>query len=492
MDSLAAALLGSLLIIALTKHGGVGISPDSIYYKSAADSFLQGKGFYQFDNSPLILFPLFYPSFLALVQFIFRQDLLLVAPYLNGLLFGVVIFISGIILAKINHVKWLKWILLFTILASPGLLEIYTMLWSESLFIIEILGFILVCFFYFKTPTIRNLLYAAMIAAIAFETRFVGVTLVITGGLLILLSNELHFQKKIKHFILFGMVSCSLITLNLIRNYLHASSLTGTRQRGATPFAEILKYYGTVLMDWFPFTTATNAYSFWVGLFFLVAVGVIFIYRYTKNIQHSTLERIANTFTLVYSVFMLLSATFTKYETINNRLLAPFFIPCLFTLSFYLTAWYKGMKTQIFKLSFLLLTTIFWGAIMIAYLKLDQGMYLENKQGGIGGYSDDDWVFSDALTFLKKDRSSFNQGLPVYSNASHAVYFFTGEHLNILPEKAHLNEMEKFNQSPLLTLIWLNNEDNETLPSLEEIKQHKNLTLVKQFKDGFIFRCSPK
>jgi hypothetical protein len=147
MDSLAAALLGSLLIIALTKHGGVGISPDSIYYKSAADSFLQGKGFYQFDNSPLILFPLFYPSFLALVQFIFRQDLLLVAPYLNGLLFGVVIFISGIILAKINHVKWLKWILLFTILASPGLLEIYTMLWSESLFIIEILGFILVCFF---------------------------------------------------------------------------------------------------------------------------------------------------------------------------------------------------------------------------------------------------------------------------------------------------------------------------------------------------------
>jgi hypothetical protein len=72
------------------------------------------------------------------------------------------------------------------------------------------------------------------------------------------------------------------------------------------------------------------------------------------------------------------------------------------------------------------------------------------------------------------------------------VYFFTGEHLNILPEKAHLNEMEKFNQSPLLTLIWLNNEDNETLPSLEEIKQHKNLTLVKQFKDGFIFRCSPK
>lgn len=492
MDTLVAALLGAILIIVFTRHGGVGISPDSIYYKSAADSFLQGQGFYQFDDSPLILFPLFYPSFLALIQFIFRQDMVLLAPYVNGILFGTTIFISGSIVDKMHHGKWIKWILLLTIVVSPCLLEIYTMLWSESLFIIEILLFFWICFFYFNTHSIQHLLFAAILAALAFETRLVGVTVVITGGLLILLSSALDFQKKIKHFILFGVVSCSLISVNLMRNYILTSSLTGARQKGETPFTEILKYYGTVLIEWFPFASIAKSYAFWVGVFFLGGVATIFIYRYVKKSKYSTLEKIANTFTLVYSVFMLLSATFSKYETLNNRLLAPFFIPCLFTLSFYLTAFFKRIKKPSFKVGIVILTVLLGGTILFSYSKIDLGMYQENKAGGIGGYTDDDWVFSDALNYLKKDRSIFKKGLPVYSNASQAVYFYTQEHLFILPEKAHLKETEKFNKIPRLILIWLNNEDNESIPKLDQIKQQKNLTLLKEFKDGFIFQCSPK
>jgi hypothetical protein len=118
--------------------------------------------------------------------------------------------------------------------------------------------------------------------------------------------------------------------------------------------------------------------------------------------------------------------------------------------------------------------------------------YYENIQGGIGGYSDDDWVYSDLINYLKKDRSIFKTGIPVYSNASHAVYFFTGEHLNLLPETAHVKDMEKFKHSPQLILIWFNNEENQAIPSLDKVKQNNNLTVLKTFKDGFIFQCSPK
>jgi hypothetical protein len=124
--------------------------------------------------------------------------------------------------------------------------------------------------------------------------------------------------------------------------------------------------------------------------------------------------------------------------------------------------------------------------ILFSYSKIDLGMYQENKAGGIGGYTDDDWVFSDALNYLKKDRSIFKKGLPVYSNASQAVYFYTQEHLFILPEKAHLKETENFNKIPQLILIWLNKEDNESIPKLDQIKQQKNLTLLK--KHGLILR----
>jgi len=492
IDSLFAAIVGMLLIVVFTKHGGVGISPDSIYYKSAADSLLKGQGYYQFDETPLILFPLFYPSFLALVQFVFRQDVFLFAPYLNGVLFAAVIFLSGCILEKINHAKWLKWVLLLLIVASPGLLEIYTMLWSESLFILEILFFIWAGLFYFNSYSIKHLLLLAIVAAIAFETRLAGITVVITGGLLILFVSELSFYKKIKHLFIFGTIACSLISVNLLRNYLLSSSLTGVRQRGETPFAENLKFVGNVLSDWLPFSTISKGYPFWVGLAFLTTLLVVFMYKFAKNKPHPTLEKIANIFTLVYVLFMLLSATFSKYETINNRLLSPFFIPCLFTLNFYMTGWFKLIRTPLLKTGYLLFSILIGAATLLQYYKVNLDTYQENKEGGIGGYTDDDWVNSEALAFLQKDKTLFKKGLPVYSNASHAVYFYTGEHLSILPEKAHRKDLDKFNKLPSFLLIWLNNEDNESIITLETIKQHQNLTILKEFKDGFIYQCSPK
>lgn len=487
-----AALLGMMAVIALTKYGGLGISPDSIYYLSASDSFLQGKGFYQFDDTPFILFPLFYPCFLALVKLVFTNQFIAIAPYMNGILFGIAIFLSGVILEKLNHAKWLKWILLLLIAISPILLEIYTMLWSEGLFVIEVLLFIWFFDVYFKNNQLKYLLLVAFISAIAFETRLVGICLVMTGGLLILMSNALPIQKKIKHFIIYGGMACSLISINLIRNYWVATSLTGARQKGETPLVENIKYYGTVLSDWLPLASITKGHPFWLGFLFLIIISIIFIYRHTQKIEHNAIEKIAATFTLVYSLFMLLSATFSKYETINNRLLAPFFIPCLLTLSFYSISWLKLIKKQTARVSFLFFIIIIGGLALQQYYTIDKEMYQDNKEGGIGGYNDDDWVFSDALSYLKQDRTIFKKGIPVYSNASHAVYFFTGEHLYILPEKAHEIEMENFNQLPQKLLIWFNNEDNPALPTMDEIKLHQTLTLIKAFKDGYIFQSSPK
>lgn len=492
IDSLLVAILGMMAVLAFTKHGGLGISPDSIYYISASHSVLNGQGFYQFDDQPFILFPLFYPSILALIQFIFRQDINLLAPYMNALLFGLSIFISGCILEKINQAKWLKWILLLAIAASPSLLEIYTMLWSEALFILEVLLFIWVCFDYFKTYSHKHLVALALVTAIAFETRLAGVTLAMTGALLIILSREIGLHKKVKHFFIFGCIACSLISINLIRNYLLSASLTGTRQKGATSLVENVKYYGTVLSDWMPFEALTKSSPFWMGLIFLLSIFGIFIYRYIKKLEHNSIEKIAAAFTLVYSIFMLLSATFSKYETINNRLLAPFFIPCLFTLSFYMVSWVKLIQTQAIRLSFVFLIVIIGGVTLQQYYTSDKASYQENNQGGIGGYGEDDWVYSTTIAYIKKEQSIFNNTLPLYSNASHAVYFFTGKHLNMLPETAHVKDMAKFNQLSSFILIWFKNEDNPALPTLEEVKRNKNLTLVKALKDGYIFQTSLK
>jgi hypothetical protein len=172
--------------------------------------------------------------------------------------------------------------------------------------------------------------------------------------------------------------------------------------------------------------------------------------------------------------------------------LAPFFIPLLFTIGFYVISFIQWVKQPILKFTFIGLFSMAGVFTVFSYSKEVKVMQAENKQGGIGGYGEDGWVYSDLLGALKKDSQYFNKGIPVYSNASHAVYFFTHRHLSILPEIKHKEDLQKFYQLPQNILIWLNNEENPAIESLEQIKKHKNLTILKQCKDGFIFLCTPK
>jgi len=493
IDSLAAAMIGGLLVILFTRHGGVGISPDSIYYLSAADSLKAGHGYYQFDDTPFIMFPLFFPTSIACIEFVFHHSYFQLAPYVNALLFGLTIFISGCMLEQTNHSKWLKWIVLLLIALSPSLLEVYSMLWSETWYVLMVLLFIWYIKKYFEISSFRHLIYVAIVAAIAAETRLIGISIIATGGLLIMMNHAMEIQKKLVHFFCFGWIACLPVTINLARNFYLTHTLTGIRQKGVTPFIVNLQYYGEVLISWLPFTKGISAYPVLVACFFLATVTGIFMYRAIRKLEHHTYEKIAVAYTLIYSILMLLTATISRYETINNRLLAPFFIPCLFTISFYSVAALQAFVQKTYRIGWILLVTLSSGMVIWSYVQTDKASWIEYNEGGIGGYTDDDWrINSELINYLRQDHSLFRQGIPVYSNASHAVYFNTKAHLLILPETKHLEAVQKFNKQPLQLLIWFTKEENFDLLSLEQVRAHKSLTVIKSFKDGYIFRCATK
>jgi hypothetical protein len=126
------------------------------------------------------------------------------------------------------------------------------------------------------------------------------------------------------------------------------------------------------------------------------------------------------------------------------------------------------------------------------YAKKDFASYQENSQGGIGGYTEDDWMYSETISHLQKESEIWHQGQPVFSNASHAVYFYTKRHLSILPERKYQDLVKEFTQYPKIKLIWFKNEDNPEILTLAEIKAVKNIELLKEFKDGYIFQCTSK
>ncbi len=66
LDSLLFALIGFFIIQIFSKHSGIGVSPDSVTYISAARHLVQGKGFISFENLPVVDFPFGYPFFYQL------------------------------------------------------------------------------------------------------------------------------------------------------------------------------------------------------------------------------------------------------------------------------------------------------------------------------------------------------------------------------------------------------------------------------------------
>src|ERR1700733_7685737 len=117
LDSLLAALIGFFLIQIFSRHSGIGVSPDSVTYIAATRHMVNGDGFKSFDNLPVVDFPFAYPCFLTIVSFLSRLDPLQFGPWLNGILFGVLLYISGSMMNRFQQSSgWYKRILLLCIL----------------------------------------------------------------------------------------------------------------------------------------------------------------------------------------------------------------------------------------------------------------------------------------------------------------------------------------------------------------------------------------
>src|SRR5579871_557049 len=246
-EPIISALSGFIIIYAFTRHSSVGVSPESVVYLSTARNFHDHGLFNDFDNKPLVIFPLLYPIFLSIVMFVTNHDPLAFAPILNPILFALVIYISGRMMERfVHHSRWYQQIALFTIALSPCLLEIYSMLWSENIFVLLLLFFIILLSRYLKFPSIKNLILVSVITGLACITRYAGITLIATGGVMLILSFNMTFRKKIIHAIIFTIIASSFLLANLIRNHAHSSTLTGDREKSITSIFDNIYYFGYV------------------------------------------------------------------------------------------------------------------------------------------------------------------------------------------------------------------------------------------------------
>jgi len=437
---------------------------------------------------PLVQFPIFYPVFLEIVCWVTQHDPTVFAPLLNELLFAALIFISGTLMNGFSsHSPWYKRILLSCIVLSPCLLEIYSMLWSETLFLILSLIFIGFLHYDYRTRNLRSLLLVSIVAALAFLTRYAGISLVGAGGLLLILDTRLSIIKRLIRASIFLIVSCSLVAINLARNLIVSGTLTGIRQKGTTPLISNLSYFGDTLFGWFSFGNENHTVALLTALVCIAVLGGLFFNRIRNQSSPLTYEHTAVTFAFVYTAFIILSATITRYQQLDSRLLSPLFIPLLWSLTFWIPklAMERSGQARIWLIS---ISLVLAAAFQYGQLKDDFETYDGVRDAGVPGYTEDPWPQSDIVTFIKNNPDLFLPGYALYSNAGDAVYFYTGRFCDLLPEKVFPIEVKEFYEEDEHYLIWFNAVDNPDMIRLKDILEKKKMVCIRQLGDGAVYR----
>ncbi|PTQ97959.1 hypothetical protein C8P68_103118 [Mucilaginibacter yixingensis] len=487
LDCLIFALLGFFVIYKFAQYSGIGISPDSIMYASTAQNLHDHFSIITFNGKPLTFFPVFYPFFLSICIFISGgTDPVSMGPYINGVLFGAVIFLTGWITTRFRNPSVVyKWLIMGAVLLAPALQEIYTYLWSETLFILTIIVFIIAYRQYLHEHTHKALLVAALAAAISCITRYAGITVVATGCLLILIDPELPIRKKIAHLFTFGALGISLLVANLIMNRVNTGLSTGTREPSITPLSENMHYFGIVILDWagLPAKLDVIATAFTV----IVLFGLLGLLLW-KAFKHKldSYENVVIAFAVVYSLFILIIATVSRFERMNSRLISPLFVPLL--LSF--TLWVPYMINHIrFSKKWLLATPFVIAMLAFEYTiyKIDYQRYDDFYEYGIPGYTDDDWNKSQFIQFLKTHKHIFDPKIPIYSDADEAVYMFTGMHSTLIPHKFFKKDVDEFLNHPHFYIIDFKKQESTELLSLKDIQTHRKLKLLHDYPEGSVY-----
>ncbi len=137
---IALGIIGTSIILLSTNLYGVGLSYDSVGYIATARNIADGIGSVKYDGTSLVNQPPLYPAILAVIKYVLGIDPLSSARIVSACLFGLIIYMSGLLTPKYFASSTVFTIIgALSVLISKPLFEVSIMALSEPLFIFFII-----------------------------------------------------------------------------------------------------------------------------------------------------------------------------------------------------------------------------------------------------------------------------------------------------------------------------------------------------------------
>ena len=348
-------VLGTSLVLARQATYGVALDWDSSYYISYASNLLAGEGLVAFDYGDHSLYPPLYTlllaAFTALTGLTDPRD---VAGPLNAVVFGMTVFVVGHYLHSRLQGRSVRPAPLLAMWASLAVALAISLAGqaafalSEPLFIL-FATLALVCadrFIAEGQPKGRQsaLIWAAVFSALAWQTRYVGVAVLLAVSLMLSVLPESMFRERLKHIAAYLFIAAVPMACWMLRNLLVGETPFGEREQIEYSLPAVIGEVGSRLWDWTQL--GDGAQRIWPGAMpalptaavlamvgGLVAVG----WRVRRVPFDWRPALLFGVFAVVYFV-LLVGAISSSYavDGVQARYVTPLYIPLLLVVTFVL------------------------------------------------------------------------------------------------------------------------------------------------------------
>jgi hypothetical protein len=259
---------------------GAGVSGDAAKNLAVAANLLAGRGFVEYNLSPLLWWPPLYPTIIAAISLVTRLDILTVGWILNIVLLGLNIWLAaGLFERAFREQIIVAYLATLTTAISLSFFRISINIASDPLFFTLLIGFFLSLDTYLQTKNTRWLWVAALITALAGLQRYVGLMLIPTFALVELLDHPRDLGKALKHIIAFSISSgLPLGAWVVFHNYRLSGTLIGTRDTTKwLPHENLLDSLWKVINWFFPLRSISKNMDVDESLLLGLSVGVLLL-----------------------------------------------------------------------------------------------------------------------------------------------------------------------------------------------------------------------
>ena len=237
-------VLGASIILFRTSTYGVGIGSDETQYLSMAKNLAEGNGFTNFMGRHPPVWPPLFPATLA-VGVLFGLDAPDAARFLNATAFGLIVFLSGLYLARRVESRLLALGAAMALLVSPTLLSVSSEALTDGPFLLLVLVFLITLDGHLRSGRRSALVWAAVFASLSVLTRYAG-ALVVAIGFLMLIAGS-NGRGRLKNVVIYALVTTFPISAWMVRNAVVTGSIVGGRRPVDEPVAVIRESMQTLV-----------------------------------------------------------------------------------------------------------------------------------------------------------------------------------------------------------------------------------------------------